>query len=193
MKSDRPASPARPGGKGRPHGATAHDRLRDFTTDSRLLLLALMALVVGTAGAAAAWALLHLITLATNLAYYGKLSATPAPIVGNGLWGSRPCSFRSAGCLIIGLDGAVRLGEDPRPRHSRGDRSDPDRPQPHPAQGRAAQAALVGHLHRHRRPVRRRRADHHDRRRVRLAVRPAVPSQSTPSARPCWSPAPPPA
>ena len=35
------------------------DRLRDFSADRRLLLLVAMALVVGTAGAAAAWVLLR--------------------------------------------------------------------------------------------------------------------------------------
>jgi hypothetical protein len=64
------------------------DRLRDFTADRRLFLLTGMALVVGTAGAAAAWALMHLIYLATNLAYYGRVSAAPVSIAGNmlGLW-----------------------------------------------------------------------------------------------------------
>ncbi len=78
------------------------DRLRDFTADRRILLLAAMALVVGTAGAAAAWALLHLINLATNLAYYGRLSFVPASIAGNalGLWA---VLIPVAGCLMIGL------------------------------------------------------------------------------------------
>ena len=78
------------------------DKLRDFNTDRRILLLGAMALVVGTAGAAAAWALLHLIYLATNLAYYGRLSAAPASIAGNalGLWSAL---VPAAGCLIIGL------------------------------------------------------------------------------------------
>jgi len=83
-----------------PHAAG--DRLRDFTADRRLLLLAAMALVVGTAGAAAAWALLHLINLATNLAYYGRISAMPVSIAGNnlGLWSAL---VPVVGCLIIGL------------------------------------------------------------------------------------------
>lgn len=80
-----------------------HDRLRDFSTDHRrLLLLAAMALVVGTAGAAAAWALLHLINLATNLAYYGRLSAAPVSIAGNAL-GAWSALVPVTGCLVIGL------------------------------------------------------------------------------------------
>src|SRR3569833_2908350 len=78
------------------------DTLRDFTADRRLLILAAMALVVGTAGAGAAWALTRLIAICTNLAYYGRLSATTVSIAGNhlGLWA---VLVPTAGCLIIGL------------------------------------------------------------------------------------------
>jgi chloride channel protein, CIC family len=76
--------------------------LRDFSADKRLLPLIAMALVVGTAGAAASWALLHLINLVTNLAYYGRMSATPVAIVGNTL-GPISILIPVAGCLIIGL------------------------------------------------------------------------------------------
>src|ERR1700754_111204 len=78
------------------------DTLRDFSADRRLLILAAMALVVGSAGAGAAWALTRLIALATNLAYYGRWSADPVSIAGNslGLW---PVLVPVAGCLIIGL------------------------------------------------------------------------------------------
>ena len=78
------------------------DRLRDFSADRRLLLLVAMALVVGTAGAAAAWVLLHLINLATNLAYYGRISAAPTSIIGNPL-GYFAALVPVVGCLIIGL------------------------------------------------------------------------------------------
>ncbi|MGZ5933865.1 MAG: chloride channel protein [Rhizomicrobium sp.] len=50
------------------------DTLRDFSADPRVLLLAGMAIVVGAAGAGAAWVLLHLIALFTNLAYFQRLS-----------------------------------------------------------------------------------------------------------------------
>jgi H+/Cl- antiporter ClcA len=78
-----------------------HDRLRDFSTDRRLLLLVAMALVVGSAGAGAAWALLRLIYLATNIAYYGRFSVAPVSIAGNhlGLWAAL---VPVGGCLIIG-------------------------------------------------------------------------------------------
>jgi CIC family chloride channel protein len=83
------------------HGAET-DQLLDFSTDSRLLLLVAMALVVGTAGAVAAWALMHLIYFATNLAYYGRFSSAPVSIIGNTL-GPLSVLIPVAGCLIIGF------------------------------------------------------------------------------------------
>ena len=50
--------------------------LGDFTADSRLLLLAAMAMVVGVVSALAAWMLLKLIALCTNIAYYQYVSTT---------------------------------------------------------------------------------------------------------------------
>jgi H+/Cl- antiporter ClcA len=78
------------------------DQLRDFSTDRRLLILMAMALVVGTAGAVAAWGLSHLIYLATNLAYFGRFSDAPVSIVDNAL-GPAAALVPVIGCLIIGL------------------------------------------------------------------------------------------
>ncbi|HVZ01888.1 MAG TPA: chloride channel protein [Dongiaceae bacterium] len=78
------------------------DSLRDFSADRRLLILAAMALVAGTAGAGAAWALTRLIAICTNLAYYGRLSATTVPVAGHHL-GGWSVLVPVAGCLIIGL------------------------------------------------------------------------------------------
>jgi H+/Cl- antiporter ClcA len=85
------------------------DTLRDFSTDRRLLILAVMALAIGSAGAGAAWALTRLIALATNLAYYGRLSTAPVSIAGNhlGLWA---VLVPVAGCLLIGL--MARFGSE---------------------------------------------------------------------------------
>src|SRR5215469_2422570 len=77
-------------------------QLRDFTADRRLLILMAMALVVGSGGAFAAWALSHLINLATNLAYHGRFDAGPASITGNTL-GIAAVLVPVAGCLVIGL------------------------------------------------------------------------------------------
>jgi chloride channel protein, CIC family len=86
-----------------------HHRLRDFNADRRLVLLAAMALVVGTAGAFAAWALLHLINVATDLAYHGTLSAAPMAIDGHVL-GIASVLIPVCGCLIIGL--MARFGSE---------------------------------------------------------------------------------
>src|SRR5690348_17987657 len=91
------------------HAANAVDRLRDFTTDRRLLILVAMALVFGTVGALAAWALLHLIYLVTNLAYHGKFSDAPA-IISDTVLGPISVLIPVAGCYVIGL--MARFGSE---------------------------------------------------------------------------------
>lgn len=54
--------------------------MRDFTANRRLLILAALALVVGSGGAGAAWVLPRLINLATNLAYFGVLSTATVSV-----------------------------------------------------------------------------------------------------------------
>jgi H+/Cl- antiporter ClcA/CBS domain-containing protein len=101
--------PAGPGARARTaNDDTARDRLRDFSADRRLLLLAAMAPIVGAIGAAAAWALFKLINLATNLAYWGRISDVPAaPGDAFGHWAAL---IPVAGCLIIGL--MARFGSE---------------------------------------------------------------------------------
>jgi H+/Cl- antiporter ClcA len=82
--------------------SSSHDKLRDFTADHRVLILAALAVVVGSAGAGAAWILSHLINLVTNLAYFGVLSGAPVTIAGNHL-GPASILIPVIGCLIIGL------------------------------------------------------------------------------------------
>jgi CIC family chloride channel protein len=77
-------------------------RLGDFTTDLRVLGLAAMAIAVGAAGVVAAWGLLRLIALCTNLAYFGRLSTDPMPIAASP-WGPATILVPVAGCLIIGF------------------------------------------------------------------------------------------
>ncbi|MGZ3274155.1 MAG: chloride channel protein [Caulobacteraceae bacterium] len=55
-------------------------RLADFNADGRLLMLAAMAVVVGTGGAFAALALVKLIALCSNLAWFGRLDTAQVPI-----------------------------------------------------------------------------------------------------------------
>ncbi|MGH6975102.1 MAG: chloride channel protein [Stellaceae bacterium] len=88
---------------------SAADRLRDFTTDRRLLILVAMALVVGTVGALAAWALLHLIYLATNLAYHGKFTDAPV-IISDTVLGPISVLIPVAGCFVVGL--MARFGSE---------------------------------------------------------------------------------
>jgi H+/Cl- antiporter ClcA len=84
-----------------PGTAFARDSLRDFTATPRLVQLALMAAVVGCLGAGAAWLLLKLIALFTNLAYLGRLSTAPAAIPSHLPWWS--IGIPVAGSLVIGL------------------------------------------------------------------------------------------
>jgi hypothetical protein len=54
--------------------------LGDFTTSPRVLLIAAIAVVVGTAGTLAGVFLLQLIRLCTNLAYFGRFSLADLPL-----------------------------------------------------------------------------------------------------------------
>jgi H+/Cl- antiporter ClcA/CBS domain-containing protein len=87
---------------------TSTDRLRDFTATPRMLQLAAMAAVTGTMGALAAWVLLRLIALFTNIAYFGRLSAAPVTLPAHlPLWS---ITIPVAGSLIIGL--MARFGSE---------------------------------------------------------------------------------
>ncbi|HTM76041.1 MAG TPA: chloride channel protein, partial [Devosia sp.] len=69
------AATTRPGGH--KDGSAEPRRLADFTTDRRVLLLTAMALVIGTAAAVAAWLLMDLIALVSNLVWLGRFSTAP--------------------------------------------------------------------------------------------------------------------
>jgi H+/Cl- antiporter ClcA len=77
------------------------DDLRDFTASPRVIQLALMAAAAGTFGAAAAFVLLQLIALFTNLAYWGRFSSAPASIPAH----LSPLSIAIPviGSLVVGL------------------------------------------------------------------------------------------
>jgi CIC family chloride channel protein len=79
-----------------------HDTLRDFTADRRLLVLSAMALVTGTFGAAAAWVLLKLIALVTNLAYFHSLS-TATTYLSHARLGPGSILIPVIGGIIVGL------------------------------------------------------------------------------------------
>jgi H+/Cl- antiporter ClcA len=72
------------------------------TSPRRMLLLTAIATVLGLAGAGAAWVLLHLITVLTNLALFHELSARSRPLTE--LTIGAPVFFAAvAGALVISL------------------------------------------------------------------------------------------
>ncbi len=77
-------------------------RLGDYSTDRRMVMLALAALLVGSGGAFGAWALLKLIALVTNLFWFGKLSAAPSLITDAGV-GLAIVFIPVVGSVLIGL------------------------------------------------------------------------------------------
>jgi H+/Cl- antiporter ClcA/CBS domain-containing protein len=84
-------------------------RLADHSADRRMLLLAAMALIVGSGGAVAAWGLLKLIALVTNIAWFARFSFAPVRIA-DAATGPMVIVIPVAGSLIIGL--MARFGSD---------------------------------------------------------------------------------
>ena len=85
------------------------DRLRDFTADNQLLVLSAMAVVVGTLGSGAAWCLLRLIALFTNLAYFGQFDGHLPSLIGVHL-SAWTIAIPVIGSLIVGL--MARFGSE---------------------------------------------------------------------------------
>ena len=83
--------------------------LADFNADGRLLILAAMALVVGTGGAFAAWGLVRLIALVSNLVWFGRIDTTSIPL-GQAMRTPWMALIPAAGGLVIGL--MARFGSD---------------------------------------------------------------------------------
>lgn len=88
--------------------ASGH-RLGDYRADPRLLLLAAMALVVGTGGAFAAWVLVRLIGLVTNLVWFDAFDTVSRPmaLAHRGPW---MVAAPVLGGLVIGL--MARFGSE---------------------------------------------------------------------------------
>jgi CIC family chloride channel protein len=76
--------------------------LADFNADGRLLMLAAMALVVGTTGAFSALALVKLIALCSNIAWFGRFDMTTTPI-SHAMTRPWMVLIPAVGGLIIGL------------------------------------------------------------------------------------------
>ncbi|WP_257214876.1 chloride channel protein [Sphingomonas sp. R-74633] len=87
----------------------AAPRLADYSADWRMAMLAAAALVVGTGGALGAWVLIKLIAVATNLFWFGRLSAASSEIKDSHL-GLAVVVIPVLGALLIGL--MARFGSD---------------------------------------------------------------------------------
>ncbi|EJC72109.1 chloride channel protein EriC [Rhizobium leguminosarum bv. trifolii WSM2012] len=67
----------------RPHdftGGLSRREAGDFTTDRRVLVLIGMSIIIGTAGAFAAWCLVSLIALVTNVIWFRQIGIEPASL-----------------------------------------------------------------------------------------------------------------
>lgn len=107
-----------------------NSHLSDFTTDARVLTIATIAVVVATAGLFAGIALLKLIRLATNIAYFGQFTLAELKLQDTPL-GLAAVVVPVIGALIIGL--MARYGSEKIRGHDR--HRETDRPQraQHPA------------------------------------------------------------
>ena len=95
-----PLAPAGPAPSSQTHSTAP--ALRDFSTNSRVLVLSVMAVFVGAIGAVAAWVLQWLIAVITNLAFHQQWSSTPSTPQGHAL-GYAVIIVPVIGALIIGL------------------------------------------------------------------------------------------
>jgi H+/Cl- antiporter ClcA len=89
--------------------ASRDHNLADFTTTPRVLLLSLIALVIGGISTLVAWLLLWLISLFTNLAFFGRFSAAPVS-PGHAHLGVWVILIPAVGGLAIGL--LARFGSE---------------------------------------------------------------------------------
>ena len=85
-----------------PRPAAPHDELADFSTDRRVLVLSGLAVAIGAIAAPVAYALVWLIAVITNLAYYQRLSAHFVSPAGNRL-GAWAVLVPVVGGLVIGV------------------------------------------------------------------------------------------
>jgi CIC family chloride channel protein len=86
-----------------------HSELRDYSADSRMLVMSALAVVVGAAGAVLSWILLRLIYFVTNLFYFHRLSAHLVD-PGKNTLGWTAIFLPVFGGLLVGL--IARYGSD---------------------------------------------------------------------------------
>lgn len=82
--------------------AAGHDKLADFSTNHRVLLLTALSLAIGVISSAVAWALIWLIAVITNLAFFHRLSADPS-MPQDHHFGYGVALVPVAGAIIIGF------------------------------------------------------------------------------------------
>ena len=92
-----------------PPRAVEGRQLGDHSVDRRMIMLAAMAIVVGTGGALGAWVLVKLIAVATNLFWFGRLSADHSLITDASV-GWIVVVIPVIGSLVVGL--MARFGSD---------------------------------------------------------------------------------
>ena len=92
-----------------PPRAVELHQLGDHSVDLRMPMLALLALAVGSGGAFGAWILLKLIAIATNLFWFGRLSAEHAAITDASV-GLMIIAIPIIGSLVVGF--MARFGSD---------------------------------------------------------------------------------
>ena len=81
---------------------SAHRPLADHSANHRMLMLAAAAIAVGTGGAVGAWVLLKAIAIATNLFWFGRLSAVAVHVTDTRV-GLLMLVIPVIGSLIVGL------------------------------------------------------------------------------------------
>ena len=81
---------------------SAHRPLADHSANHRMLMLAAAAIAVGTGGAVGAWVLLKAIDIATNLFWFGRLSAVAVHVTDTRV-GLLMLVIPVIGSLIVGL------------------------------------------------------------------------------------------
>jgi H+/Cl- antiporter ClcA len=82
--------------------ASSYSPLADFRVSARVLTLVAMAIAVGLLGVTAAWMLSKVISLASNLAYYGRWTSESLPVAGTPLGPAR-ILIPVIGGLMVGL------------------------------------------------------------------------------------------
>ena len=140
--------------------------------DGRVVAISGLAVAVAIAAGFVAQLLTALIGIFTNLAFYGRLSTAFVSPAANRL-GPFVIAVPVVGGFIVGL--MARYGSQAIRGHGIPEAMEQvlDQQEPHPRAHDVPQAAVGGDRDRHGRSVRRRGADHRDRRRARFARRPA--------------------